>query len=751
MHLRISRVRRNGKTYEYAQLVESYRREKDGMPALRVVASLGQLSAPEIASWRTALEGIRSGKPLVVAESESASRVLAKPSANLDYLDLAVLLEVWNGWGLTKLLDELMPMGDALVPPSAIVAGLTLQRCVEPTPKSYAPEWFAKTALPELLGVAPAQYHNTRLHRVLEELDGISQELGRRLPRLYAEQDGRFVAMFADVTDTWFVGHGPEMAQKGKTKEGRFERKINLALLCNEHGYPLRWNVLPGRQHDSKALLELYGSLRGLSWVGNTPVVCDRAMGNTAHLRGLLETGVHFLTALVRPEFGSYASAIPYEVLQGFVATEEPEPAAADLSAVRKRDLSAVRKLIESTSLTKADDNLYVLDLGVVEQAKPEPAGQEPEDTTSELNNPAIDKTIQAMIHARKLRADLDEKRASSYQSAGRPYGLDKGMVGRYLRLLRLPNSLQDAILRGDAVGLSVKCLARISELEAPDQQQAEFARLIAKSIKRPDKRQTRGASKKTSRPTNDHEKPVKVRAVLYFNPEVFLAQRLSAQKSRAEVQQTVTELNESLTNPRANREDGTINGEIYTLLRKHGLAGVYTYEIILQNVGENRESRQVKLHLNQAEWNKRRRYDGFSVLVGHPQITGSATDLAKLYRSKEAIEYDFHIIKSLVDLRPLHHRTEAKVGAHVTLCMLGLLLERTLRRKLQAGGSGFTSVAALRVLETCRLNMHKAAPGGQAGYCITHPDGYQTAVLRALRLTRLTDDREMIDRITPR
>ena len=46
VHVRLCTVSSNGKTYQYAQLVESIRRKKDGMPAHRVVANLGRISDP---------------------------------------------------------------------------------------------------------------------------------------------------------------------------------------------------------------------------------------------------------------------------------------------------------------------------------------------------------------------------------------------------------------------------------------------------------------------------------------------------------------------------------------------------------------------------------------------------------------------------------------------------------------------------------------------------------------------------------
>jgi hypothetical protein len=71
-----------GKERRYAQLVESYRRP-DGVPAHRVIASLGALSDLEIANLRTALEASRNGKAVVVVDApESPSSPGVDDEAN---------------------------------------------------------------------------------------------------------------------------------------------------------------------------------------------------------------------------------------------------------------------------------------------------------------------------------------------------------------------------------------------------------------------------------------------------------------------------------------------------------------------------------------------------------------------------------------------------------------------------------------------------------------------------------------------
>jgi hypothetical protein len=186
MHIRTSRVRRNGKTYEYAQLVETHRRPSDGMPVHRVIATLGNVNDVAVRNLREALAASRQGRRVAVARVPAGRLRAPKPDANLRYLDLAVLLELWRGWGLDTLLDELLPEGEASLPAASIVAALSMQRCVDPGSKLYATRWLPRTALVELLGIAPRSFNNTRVHRVLDDLDAATTALMAKLPRRYA-------------------------------------------------------------------------------------------------------------------------------------------------------------------------------------------------------------------------------------------------------------------------------------------------------------------------------------------------------------------------------------------------------------------------------------------------------------------------------------------------------------------------------------------------------------------------------------
>ena len=195
MHVRISRVTRQGKTYEYAQLVESFRRP-DGMPAHRVIANLGQATSLEVENLRTALGAALERKRVVVARNTAAAKAAPQPVANLRYLDVSVLLELWRAWGLDDVLRAAMGPSDAVVDGSSVVAALCIQRCVDPGSKLYATEWLPRTALPQLLALPVESFNNTRVHRVLDDLDAATPSLMPRLVERYHSHGGAFASLF---------------------------------------------------------------------------------------------------------------------------------------------------------------------------------------------------------------------------------------------------------------------------------------------------------------------------------------------------------------------------------------------------------------------------------------------------------------------------------------------------------------------------------------------------------------------------
>ncbi len=708
MHLRVSRVRRNGKRYEYAQLVESYRRD-DGMPAHRVVANLGRLSSQQVANLRTALGASRRGEQITVA-SEPAARP-PKPQATLRYLDLAVLLELWRQWQLDELLEQLLGSRSA----AAVVCALVLHRSVDPQSKLHAVRWFARTALPELLDLPASQFNNTRLHRVLDLLDLHGYALVKSLSARVAERQQPFVAMYADVTDTWFVGDGPELAKAGKTKEGRYEQKIGIVLLCSEQGMPLRWDVIAGNEPDDQALSRMLRSVRGLGWVADTPVICDRVMGKTATIRELLDTELRFLTALNSTEISKYASDLPYKAIEDLSASSEEQ-------LEELTDTAAER--VSKAGMTPVQESLYVMDLGTVYCE------------TRESSRVAHAGLQHALELARQIDASVHSGRFSSYAAAAHAVGLGETHAKKHRSLLRLAESIQAVVLRGEAEHCSLRGLLRVASIKDPQSQQEAFQQLV-------DSEAGRKQPVVQSEPKQEAERP-RLRCVAYFNPQVFARQRLMGQHKLEQLHRFVDELNERARSPRSQLTADTLRRRVEHRLSRQNLLTAFTIAVS-KDAATARP--QLTMTLNADDWARRHRYDGFTVLVGHPDLPHAPQELCALYRAKQAVEVDFHVIKSAVKLRPVRHRTNCKVRAHVTLCMLALLLNRTLAQRL----TKTTPQPALETLASCA--MHRWGSPGRAAralYSLTHADTEQSALLRELRMLELIDDGHLRARLEP-
>ena len=95
---------------------------------------------------------------------------------------------------------------------------------------------------------------------------------------------------------------------------------------------------------------------------------------------------------------------------------------------------------------------------------------------------------------------------------------------------------------------------------------------------------------------------------------------------------------------------------------------------------GRPRRSYRGSITRRDEVWRRRRRHDGFVLLLSHPHLRRIAPALVQPYRDKDVVEKDLQTTKDVEKMRPVYHYTDAKVQAHVGVCMLALLLRRPLR-----------------------------------------------------------------------
>lgn len=700
MHLRVTTVRRGDKTYRYAQLVESYRRETDGRPTVRVLASLGALDDVAVNNFRAAIDASRAGRALLSPKAMRAEVPTPTVLSNLRYLDLAVLLRIWDELGLGALLRGALPHSDATADVTKVVAALVLHRCVAPGSKLAAERWYPTTALSHLLAIDPGAFNNSRIHRALSTLEAGETTLQERLPDLIQARVGAYARVFIDATDTWFVGQGPPLAAKGLDKEGVYRRRVGIVLLCDDRGYPLRWKTISGRYHDGTALLQMAKEAAGLPWIQGKTLVLDRAVGNATAVETLAATRARFLTGMPSHEFANSGAPIPWKdlvPLQGLCADPAATPQALAAAA-------------EAAGLTRIRDDRFVLDLGVFDK------------TPAKSHRPSA---AQAAVRLGQYIATASDS-GRSMKEIAQTLGRSAHSAFHDRKVCTLLPDLQARTLAGEADGLTVRRLLEIAALPPDEQEEAFRQAVLAHPATSPVRARMRWLTKLFP--------GRRMRGVLYFNPFSVQKQRLAEAEALTKIRERVENINARLASPKSRRTDAAAVAEVAVLIRRYKLGSVLSARVAR---GEN--TRSLVLDEDEEAWVRRRRCYGITVLLGHADLQATADELVTMYFSKDAVEKDFQIIKSALELRPVHHRTDPKVRAHVTLCMLALVLQRALAARLAAADAGVSAAGAIETLATIHLNTLRVA--GQEFHTVTAPLPAHQRLLAALSMSDLATD----------
>ena len=113
-----------------------------------------------------------------------------------------------------------------------------------------------------------------------------------------------------------------------------------------------------------------------------------------------------------------------------------------------------------------------------------------------------------------------------------------------------------------------------------------------------------------------------------------------------------------------------------------------------------------------------------------------SAVEAVGAYKELNEVERGFSHLKGLLELRPVYHRKDARVEAHVFVAALALLLDRALEKSLRTAGSSLSSPFAWQALEMVRCV--EVELGQRRKMCVTRGSQHASEVLRALGIAEL-------------
>ena len=108
-----------------------------------------------------------------------------------------------------------------------------------------------------------------------------------------------------------------------------------------------------------------------------------------------------------------------------------------------------------------------------------------------------------------------------------------------------------------------------------------------------------------------------------------------------------------------------------------------------------------------------------------------AASEIVERYKALADIERGFRVLKSEIEIGPVHHRLPDRIRAHASVCFLALILHRLMRSKLRAAKSALSPERAIGLLG--RIQHHQVKLGGRLHEGVTTLTGEQSELLEVL------------------
>jgi transposase len=300
---------KDGKRHAYWAVVESYRTAQG--PRQRVVSYVGALEDGEVIA------------PVGRPAPADLFRPPAKPrriEIDPDRVEVRRCREfggVWLAWelvrrlGLDAFVARTMPRGREAVPWPLMVWVLVLSRLCDASSELYIAEHlYARSAMPDLLGVPQEKINDDRLYRALDALlphkAALEVFLKERLGDLFRVE---YDLLLYDVTSTYFEGQaeGNRKAKRGYSRDHRPDcKQVCIALVVTRGGVPLGYEVFDGNTQDSRTVRQIVGTMETRYGVADRIWVWDRGMLSQENMAFLREGARRYIVGTPRGQLKAF-------------------------------------------------------------------------------------------------------------------------------------------------------------------------------------------------------------------------------------------------------------------------------------------------------------------------------------------------------------------------------------------------------------------------------------------------------------
>jgi transposase len=322
MYLRHSTVKKDGKDHIYWRLVRSVR--FGSRVRQETVAQLGELDAQGRANAKALARSMTGVDTEQLGLFEAAPCHAEPVAVKVNEVRIErgrAFGDVWLGWTLWRALGldgecaRLLREGREAVPWATMAAILVIARLCEPSSElNIAEDWYRRTALSDILGVAPDLVNDDRLYRALDALlphkEAIEQHLKKRLGELFNLD---YDLLLYDVTSTYFEGQilSNAQAKRGHSRDHRPDcKQVCIALVVTQEGIPLGYEVFDGNRVDVTTVEEIVSTMERRFGRSNRIWVMDRGMTSEDNLAWFWQTKRRFLVGTPKAELKKWEQQI---------------------------------------------------------------------------------------------------------------------------------------------------------------------------------------------------------------------------------------------------------------------------------------------------------------------------------------------------------------------------------------------------------------------------------------------------------
>jgi transposase len=108
---------------------------------------------------------------------------------------------------------------------------------------------------------------------------------------------------------------------------------------------------------------------------------------------------------------------------------------------------------------------------------------------------------------------------------------------------------------------------------------------------------------------------------------------------------------------------------------------------------------KEVRIHLSKEKIEQDKQWDGLKGYITNSTLEND--EIIENYKDLWQIEKAFRIAKSDLEIRPIYHRTQRRIEAHISIAFVAYKIYKELERQLKKKGSDLSPEKAIDIAKT--------------------------------------------------